>query len=88
MTREKDIEIHHKRLNDFIDLSEVTEKAIKGLLSQLTEAAAHKEGRIDEFELQAEDEVNRKYYEAFVALHMHANGEIELPPIKGVSVPE
>ena len=87
LIKERDIEVHHKRLNDFIDLAAITEKAIKGLLSQLTEAAAHKEGRDDEFELQPEDEVNRKYYEAFVALHMHANGEIELSPIKGVAVP-
>lgn len=78
---------HSKRLNDFIDLAELTEKALKGLLSELMEASARKEERENEFKIQADDENNRKYYKAFVALHMHEKGKAQLPAIKDVTPP-
>lgn len=63
-----------KRLNNFIELSILTEKAMQGLLSRLIEASAKKEGRKDEFQPLPDDEVNRKYYEIFVILHMYGKG--------------
>lgn len=63
----------------------MTEKALKGLLSVLMEASAKKEGREDEFQIQPDDAGNRKHYEAFVALHMHGKGQIQLPAIKGIT---
>lgn len=84
LSRNPNITEHLKRLNDFIDLAELTEKALKGLLSELMEASAKKEGREDEFQIQPDDADNRKYYKAFVALHMHGKGQLHLPAIKGV----
>ena len=51
-----------QRLNIFIDLMDFTEKALKGLLSNLMEAAAKKEGRLHELTITSEDEENRKFY--------------------------
>lgn len=75
-----------KRLNEFLELADVIEKALKGLLSQLMEAFAKKEGRESEFRPLSDDEVNRSYYKAIVALHMHKKGEITLPDIASVRV--
>lgn len=84
MSRNQKMSDHNQRLIDFIELSETTEKAMKGLLSELTEASAKKEGRMSELQLTPEDKINRNYYKAFVVLNMHANKEIELPGMKGV----
>lgn len=78
LSRENSIDSHHKRLNDFIELAELTEKALRGLLSELTEAAATKEGRSKEFQLTADDKTNRKYYKAFIALNMLADQGIDI----------
>ncbi|MEZ5451755.1 MAG: hypothetical protein R3E93_02885 [Thiothrix sp.] len=77
-----------KRLADFIGLSTLTEKALRGLLSELMEAAAKKEGRESEFKIQPEDKLNRNYYKAFVALHLHEQGQIQLPQLNGLPPPQ
>lgn len=87
LSRNPNMSEHLKRLNDFIDLAGLTEKALRGLLSELMEASAKKEGREGEFQILQDDEDNRKYYKAFVALHMHGKGQIQLPAIKGVTPP-
>jgi hypothetical protein len=63
-------EEHIQRLKTFIDLVDITEKALKGLLSNLMEASAKKEDREHELVISQDDKENRKFYETFVMLHI------------------
>lgn len=67
-----------QRLKTFIDLVDITEKALKGLLSNFMEASAKKEGREHEFVISQTDKENRRFYETFVMLHMLKQKDISI----------